>query len=138
MAAIRSVSEQLNWRKLTCECEAEQADNLEETRDSITCSEFPTQDGEVFVAQYQQSHDERGKQSSTACFKIAGAYEGTTEQEFPPGNLEGDSGLWIRALEGQHADYIDYAVVARERVSAARRTRGSDLKRGPACPVCNG
>lgn len=54
-----------------------------------------------------------------------------------PKMVGGDFEAWIKALEVP-LEYVDYATVARERVSATRRRRGSDLKRGPACPVCNG
>lgn len=51
--------------------------------------------------------------------------------------LEEDVEAWMESL-GTPQKYVDYAAVAKERVSAARRTRGSDLARGPACPVCSG
>lgn len=51
--------------------------------------------------------------------------------------LEEDFQDWIESLD-TIPEYVDYATVAQERVSAARRTRASDLKRGPACPVCSG
>lgn len=51
--------------------------------------------------------------------------------------LEEDAESWMESL-GVPEDYVDYGAVAQERVSAARRTRGSDLARGPACPVCSG
>ena len=44
---------------------------------------------------------------------------------------------WVTTL-GTAVGYVDYALVARERVIAERRRKGSELKRGPACPVCNG
>lgn len=51
--------------------------------------------------------------------------------------LSGGVDAWMETLDTP-PEYIDYASVAQERVSAARRARGSDLKRGPACPVCSG
>lgn len=44
---------------------------------------------------------------------------------------------WAEAL-GTPLEYVDYSTVAQKRVSDARRRRGSDLHRGPACPVCGG
>lgn len=44
---------------------------------------------------------------------------------------------WMEAVEAT-VEYVDYVTVARERVGAARQRRGSELKRGPACPVCGG
>lgn len=51
--------------------------------------------------------------------------------------LDEDFQGWIESLDTT-PEYINYATVAQERVSAARRTPAADLKRGPACPVCSG
>lgn len=39
---------------------------------------------------------------------------------------------------GTPQEYVDYNAIAQGRVTTARRTRGSDVSRGPACPVCSG
>lgn len=44
---------------------------------------------------------------------------------------------WVTAV-GTPLEYVDYALVAKERVRSEHRRRGSELKRGPACPVCSG
>lgn len=50
---------------------------------------------------------------------------------------EEHSTSWVAAL-GTPVEYVNYALVAKERVRSEHRRRGSELKRGPACPVCNG
>ena len=50
---------------------------------------------------------------------------------------DGDRQAWMEAL-GTELEYVDYSTVAQKRVSDARRVRGSDVHRGPACPVCGG
>lgn len=51
--------------------------------------------------------------------------------------LEEELEAWVESL-GTPQKYVDYAAVAKERVSAARRTRGSGQARVPECPVCGG
>lgn len=51
--------------------------------------------------------------------------------------LEEDVEAWMESF-GTPPKYVDYAAIAKERVSAARQTRGSDVARGPECPVCGG
>ncbi len=51
--------------------------------------------------------------------------------------FEEDTESWMESLSVP-AEYVDYGAVAKERVSAARRIKRSDVKRGPACPVCSG
>lgn len=49
-----------------------------------------------------------------------------------------DHKAWLGVLFDKPLEYVDYAAVAKERVSAAHRKQKSDLQRGPACPVCVG
>lgn len=60
-----------------------------------------------------------------------------TRKESATKVLEQDIEAWIESW-GTPQEYVDYNVIAKERVSTARRTRGSDLSRGPTCPVCSG
>jgi len=59
------------------------------------------------------------------------------EQPATGESLLKDTESWMESLSVPE-EYVDYGAVAKERVSAARRIKRSDLKRGPACPVCSG
>lgn len=50
---------------------------------------------------------------------------------------EEDVEAWMESW-GTPQEYVDYNAIAQGRVTTARRTRGSEVSRGPACPVCSG
>lgn len=75
--------------------------------------------------------------NNVACKLVAPAAEDET-REGQPGSQETDENVWFQDRQTEQLEYINYAAIARKRVTIARRRRGSELKRGPACPVCGG
>ncbi|CAM9096723.1 unnamed protein product [Hapterophycus canaliculatus] len=96
------------------------------------------------TAHLQLKHEDEAEPGAGATLSSLAAQAdalATTSTSESVKNLSGLIDAWMETLDtplDTPQEYVDYASVAKERVSAARRTRGSDLKRGPACPVCGG
>lgn len=124
-AATMAVSQRLGEQQVVCETEHAQASDTGDLHQDEQVRALQPQnwkvEGELLIEDGANTED--------------GAYS------TGPGNAENGQQQspvsWVEALETP-AEYTDYAAVARERVRAARRRRGSELKRGPACPVCSG
>lgn len=108
---------------MVCEAGLAKVGDIGDLRQDAQSQALQPQDGEV------DDELEDGINAEDGAFSIG---QGNVEN-----GLEESREAWMKALEIP-AEYIDYTAVARERVSAARRRRGSELKRGPACPVCSG
>lgn len=84
-----------------------------------------------------EQEDENEIKPRATISRIAAEAEAQAVTPESENNLKEDVNAWMETLDTR-PEYVDYASVAQERVSASRRSRGSDLKRGPACPVCSG
>lgn len=123
MAATIAVSHRLGEQQVVCEAGLAKASDIGDLHQDAQSQALQPQDGEV------EGELEGGVNTEDGAFSIG---QGNAEN-----GLEESREAWMEALETP-AEYIDYTAVARERVIAARRRRGSELKRGPACPVCSG
>lgn len=85
----------------------------------------------------QHREDAAPTRDDAAVLNAVGGIPPLAQKESVPVVSHEDRQAWTAAL-GTALEYVDYSTVAQKRVSDARRKRGSDLHRGPACPVCGG